>query len=74
VSALRGSSQRRGDDVMKKIIQIMPACDGWEALFFSYDDGELFCDPILLGGGPLVSERPYVGRKVPSEPLQRGTI
>ncbi len=42
---------------MKKIIQIMEACEGWEAVFFSYNDGELFCDPVICWA--LVSERPY---------------
>lgn len=43
---------------MKKILQIMQACDGWEAVFFSYDDGEVFCEPVVCWA--LVSERPYV--------------
>jgi hypothetical protein len=47
----------KGGHVMKKILQIMPACDGWEAVFFNYDDGELFCDPVICWA--LVSERPY---------------
>jgi hypothetical protein len=36
----------------------MQACDGWEAVFFSYDDGELFCETVICWA--LVSERPYV--------------
>jgi hypothetical protein len=32
---------------MKRILQIMQACDGWEAVFFSYDDGELFCETVI---------------------------
>jgi hypothetical protein len=32
---------------MKKILQIMQACDGWEAVFFSYDDGGLFFEPVI---------------------------
>ena len=43
---------------MKKMLQIMPACDGWEAVFFSYDDGELFCEPVVCWG--FMFERPYV--------------
>ena len=31
---------------------------GWEAAFFSYDDGELFCETVICWA--LVSERPYV--------------
>ena len=42
---------------MKKIVQIMPWPEGWEAVFFSYDDGELFCEPVLFWA--LVSETPY---------------
>ena len=36
----------------------MQACDEWEAVFFSYDDGELFCELVLCWA--LVSETPYV--------------
>ncbi|OGP88645.1 MAG: hypothetical protein A2157_16450 [Deltaproteobacteria bacterium RBG_16_47_11] len=43
---------------MRKILQIMQACDGWEAVFFSYDDGELFCETVICWA--LMSERPYV--------------
>jgi len=43
---------------VKKIVQIMPWPEGWEAVFFSYDDGELFCEPVLFWA--LVSETPYV--------------
>jgi len=51
---------------MRRILQIMQACDGWEAGFFSYDDGDLFCEPVLCWA--LVSETPYVGRSVPRKP------
>jgi hypothetical protein len=51
---------------MKKILQIMQACDGWEAVFFSYDGEELFCEPVICWA--LVSERPYVGRNVHCKP------
>jgi len=43
--------------------QIVPTCEGWEAVFFSYDDGELFREAIVCWG--FLSERPYVGRNVP---------
>ena len=42
---------------MKKIVQIMPANGEYEAVFFSYDDGELFTEPVLCWA--LVSETPY---------------
>ena len=32
--------------------------EGWEAVFFSYDDQELFFEPVFCWA--LVSERPYV--------------
>ncbi len=43
---------------MKKIVQIMPSYGEFEAVFFSYDDGDLFCEPVLCWA--LVSETPYV--------------
>jgi len=44
---------------MRKIPQqIVATCEGWEAVFFSYDDGELFSEPIVCWA--FVSERPYV--------------
>jgi len=42
---------------VKKIKQIMPANGEYEAVFFSYDDGDLFCEPVLCWA--LVSETPY---------------
>ena len=42
---------------MKKIVQIMSANGEFEAVFFSYDDGDLFCEPVLCWA--LVSETPY---------------
>ena len=53
---------------VKKMVQIMPWPEGWEAVFFSYDDGELFCEPVLFWAS--VSETPYVGRKSWSYPLR----
>jgi len=43
---------------MKKKLRIIRSCNGWEAVFFSYDNGELFSEPIVCWA--LVSERPYV--------------
>lgn len=36
----------------------MPWPEGWEAVFFSYDERELFSKPVFCWA--LVSERPYV--------------
>jgi hypothetical protein len=55
---------------MRRILQIMQACDGWEAGFFSYDDGDLFCEPVLCWA--LVSETLYAGRSVPRKPRLEG--
>jgi hypothetical protein len=44
---------------MKKIVQIMPWPDGWEAGFLSYDDEELFYEPIFCWA--LISKRVYIG-------------
>jgi hypothetical protein len=44
---------------VEKIIQVMPWPEGWEAVFFSYDDTELFFEPVFCWA--LVSEKPYVG-------------
>ena len=41
---------------MKKIIQIMPANGEYEAVFFSYDTGDLFTEPLLCWA--LISENP----------------
>ncbi len=43
---------------MKKKLRIIRSCNGWNAVFFSYDNGELFSEPIVCWA--LVSERPYV--------------
>ena len=43
---------------MKKMVQIMPACEGWEAVFFSYDGGECFRESIVCWA--FISARPYV--------------
>ena len=33
---------------MRKILrQIVATCEGWEAVFFSYGDGDLFREPIV---------------------------
>jgi len=34
---------------MKKIVQIMPLPEGYEAAFFSYDEKEIFSKPIFAG-------------------------
>lgn len=34
---------------MKKILQILQACDGWEAVFFSYDDEEFSVNRLFVG-------------------------
>jgi len=38
--------------------QIVATCEGWEAVFLSYDNGELFREPIVCWA--FTSERPYV--------------
>ena len=38
--------------------QVVPTSEGWEAIFFSCDDGELFREPIVCWG--FISEKPYV--------------
>jgi hypothetical protein len=43
---------------VKKIVQITPKPEGWEAVFFSYDGGELFRESVLFWA--LLSETPYV--------------
>jgi hypothetical protein len=43
---------------MKKKLRIIRSCNGWVGVFFSYDNGELFSEPIVCWA--LVSERPYV--------------
>ena len=48
---------RRGGVIVKKIVQIMPANGEYEAVFFSYDDGGLFTEPVLCWA--LISETPY---------------
>ncbi len=42
---------------MKKLTQIMAWPEGWEAVFFSYNDRELFFEPVFCWA--LVSEKPY---------------
>ena len=31
----------------ERIVQITPKPEGWEAVFFSYDGGELFSEPVI---------------------------
>ena len=42
----------------RKLQQIVPTCEGWEAVFLSYDHGELFREPIVCWG--FMSERRHV--------------
>ena len=42
----------------RMVLQFVPMREGWEAVFFSYDDGELFREPIVCWG--FMSERPHV--------------
>jgi hypothetical protein len=56
---------------MKKILQIVSAC-GWEAVFFSYDDGELFREPVVCWA--LMSERPYVENGEDEERYLEGQV
>jgi hypothetical protein len=32
----------KGEHMRKVLQQIVATCEGWEGVFFSYDDGELF--------------------------------
>lgn len=50
---------------MKKMLQIASVCE-WEAVFFSYDNGELSREPVFCWG--FMFERPYVGRIVLRKP------
>jgi len=43
---------------MKKIVQITAWPEGYEAVFFSYNNKEFFSEPVFCWA--LVSERPYV--------------
>lgn len=42
---------------MKKMLQIASACE-WEAVFFYYDNGKVFREPVVCWA--FVSERPFV--------------
>lgn len=42
----------------KTLQQIVSTCEGWQAVFLSYDDGKLFREPIVCWA--FMSERPYV--------------
>jgi hypothetical protein len=43
---------------MKKKLRIIRSCNGRVGVFFSYDDGKLFREPIVCWA--FMSERPYV--------------
>ena len=56
---------------MKKILQIASACE-WEAVFFSYNGGELFREPVVCWA--LMSERPYVENGPDEERYVEGQV
>ncbi len=57
---------------MGKIPQeIVATCEGWEAVFFSYNDGELFNEPIVCWA--FMAERPYAENGEYEEGYLEGT-
>ena len=52
--------------------QVVPTCEGWEAVLFSYDDGELFREPIVCCA--FMSERPYVENGEDEEKYLEGMV
>jgi hypothetical protein len=58
---------------MRKILQqIVATCEGWEAVFFSYRDGELFREPIICWA--FVSDRPYIENGADEERYLEGMV
>ena len=52
--------------------QIVPTCEGWEVVFFSYEDGEPFCEPIVCWA--FVSDRPYLENGADEERYLEGMV
>jgi hypothetical protein len=58
---------------MRKVLQqIVATCEGWEAVFFSYEDGELFREPIICWA--FVSDRPYIENGADEERYLEGMV
>ena len=58
---------------MGKILQhIVATCEGWEAIFFSYKDGELFREPIVCSA--FAAERPHVENGPDEEKYFEGMV
>ncbi len=56
----------------KTLQQIVATCEGWEAVFFSYDDGELFREPIVCWAS--MSDRPYLENGADVERYLEGMV
>ena len=56
----------------KVLQQIVATCEGWEAVFFSYDDGELFREPVVCWA--FMTETPYVHNGVEVERYLEGMV
>ncbi len=58
---------------MRKVLQqIVATCEGWEGVFFSYNDGELFREPIICWA--FVSDRPYLENGADEERYLEGMV
>ncbi len=58
---------------MRKVLQqIVATCEGWEAVFFSYNDGELFREPIICWA--FMSDRPYIENGADEERYLEGMV
>ena len=58
---------------MIRILQQMVAtCEGWEAVFLSYKDGELFREPVVCWA--FISDRPYLENGPDEERYVEGMV
>ncbi len=64
--------QIEGGHMRKELQQMVSAYEGWEAVFFSYNDGNLFRQPIICWA--FVSERPHVENGVDEEKYFEGMV
>jgi hypothetical protein len=56
----------------KNLQQIVASCEGWETVFFSYKNGEIFRETILCWA--FMSDRPYLENVEDEERYLEGVV